>query len=368
MEIRRISSAKELKSFILFPFELYKEDPLWVPPLLQSEFALHDRRRHPFHRHAQVEYFLAYRHGKIAGRIAAIVNHQHNAFHKDKVGFWGFFDCENHVDVARGLLDAASEYLKSHGMDRCRGPMNFSVNETVGLLIDGFDAPPMIMMTHNPPYLPRLVEELGHQKAMDLFAFTVSHETVDVKPFERLKDVLKRDDLRIRPIHKKKLPQECKVINAIYNDAWTENWGFVPMTDAEIDQMAHELKPIFDPRLSFMVEIKDEPVAFAIALPDVNQLIKKINGRLFPFGWLKLLTGLKNIRSIRVLILGVRKKYQRLGLGVVLCLKMIEDAMAAGYTTAEMSWVLETNRLMIAPLERMGARLYKRYRIYEKPI
>jgi GNAT superfamily N-acetyltransferase len=238
----------------------------------------------------------------------------------------------------------------------------------VGLLIDGFDTPPAIMMTHNPPYLPALVEAAGYHKAMDLFAFSVSNETVDVKPFARLKDVLRREDLKVRPIDKSKLPQECRVINAIYNDAWTENWGFVPMTVAEIDQMARELKMIFDPRLSFMIEVKGEPVAFAIGLPDVNQLIKKINGRLFPFGWLKLLTGLKKIKSIRVLILGVRKKYQRLGLGVVLCLKMIEDAMAAGYATAELSWILETNRLMIAPLERMGARLYKRYRIYEKPI
>jgi GNAT superfamily N-acetyltransferase len=368
LQIEVASSPRQIKEFIRFPFRLYENDPVWVPPLLQAESILHDRRKHPFHRHATVEYFLARRGGRTVGRIASIVNRAHNDYHKDRVGFWGFLDAEDDGQTVGSLLSAAEAFLKGHGMDRSRGPANFSVNETVGLLVEGFEDPPYLMMTHNPRYLPRRVEETGYAKAMDLLAFHVDHATVDTRPFAGVARILKRDDVRVRPLDRRRLLEECRLVNAIYNDAWSDNWGFVPMTEEEIAQMAKELKPIFHPGLSFMVEIRGEPVAFAIALPNVNRLIKKINGRLFPFGWLRLLAGLKSITEIRVLVLGVRKKHQRLGLGVVLCLKMIEDSLALGFRAAELSWILETNRLMIAPLERMGARAYKRYRLYEKPL
>lgn len=368
VELIRVKSERELKDFMLLPFELYRNDPAWVPPLLMSEKKLLKRNKHPFHKHSVVEYLLAKRDGRYVGRMAVIVNHQHNQFHKDKAGFFGFFDCENSPATARELFDVAEKFLKLHGLTHARGPMNFSVNETCGALVEGFDTPPYFMMPHNPAYLPQLIEHCGYHKAMDLLAYRVTKDLVHDERFQALAKHFDHSKVKLRPIDLGRFRQEIDLLMEIYNDAWSDNWGFVPMTPDEVEFMAKELKRIFRPELSYMAEVDGTPVGFAFALPNINPILKKIRGRLLPFGWFFLLTGISTVDSIRVMALGVRKQYQRLGLGALLCLKFIEDGSRLGIREAEMSWVLETNRMMILPLERMGAKPYKRYRIYEKPL
>lgn len=369
LEIVRVKTGAELTRFQKLPFRLHRDDPNWVPPLLSAERRLLDRKVHPFHKHAEVEYFLALRDGTVVGRIAAIVNREHLRVHRDGTGFWGFFESEDDPEIAKGLFDQAEAFLRSQGLKGSRGPMNFSVNETCGLLVEGFDTPPYIMMTHNPPYYAGLIESAGYRKVMDLLAYHVTRDTVraDVSrpsssgPSGRAK-------LSFRHMDRRRLAEEIKTVNSLFNDAWRDNWGFVPMTEEELEFMAREMKAVFEPRLSYVVEIGGEPIAFAVALPNVNPLLRKIGGRLWPLGWLKILLGRKSIDSFRVLLLGVRKDYQGSGIGFLFVMKMVRDALKTKARAAEMSWILETNRAMRAPLERIGARPYKRYRIYEKAL
>lgn len=370
VEIVPAESARELKAFLHLPFALYRDDPHWVPPLLASERKLFDQRRHPFHRHAEVEFYLARRDGRWVGRIAAILNHEHQKVQKDGAGFWGFFESERDPEVARALFATAEDVLRARGMSRSRGPMNYSVNETCGLLIEGFDSPPYIMMPHNPPWYRELVEEAGYAKAIDLLAFHLTRqEALGIGTLrERVEKPAFLKEIKFRSIDRRRLREEIRLVNALFNDAWRENWGFVPMTEAELEFMADELKMVLDPRLTYVAELNGQPIAFAIALPNINPLIKRIGGRLFPFGWLRLLLGARKVDSFRVCLLGVRREYQKSGIGVLFSFQMLRDALKAGARAAEMSWILETNRGMIAPLERMGAKPYKRYRIYEKEL
>ncbi|HLG42988.1 MAG TPA: N-acetyltransferase [Planctomycetota bacterium] len=370
VEIVPAAGRREMKAFLHLPFSIYPDDPNWVPPLLASERKLLDRRRHPFHRHAEVEYFLARRDGRWVGRIAAIVNREHLKAQNDGAGFWGFFESERDPEIGSALFGRAEAFLRSRGLARSRGPMNFSVNETCGLLVDGFDSPPYIMMPHNPPWYAELVEKAGYAKAVDLLAFRLTRDEALQKspPPEKLETPAFLKGVKFRCIDRKRLREEIKLVNVLFNDAWSGNWGFVPMTEPELEFMADDLKMILDPRLTYVAEVEGRPIAFAIALPNINPLIKKIRGRLFPFGWLRLLLGAKKVDSFRVCLLGVRKDHQKSGIGILFCFKLFKDGLKAGARAAEMSWILETNRGMIAPLERMGATPYKRYRIYEKPL
>jgi hypothetical protein len=374
MRVREIGEGRDLRRFIRLAWRENERDPMWVPPLFGSVKKVLDRRKHPFHRHADVAYFLAERNGRAVGRIAAIVNHRHNEFHAERTGFFGLFESDDDREVARALLDSAAEWLRVRGMERVRGPFNFSTNDEIsspGVLIEGFDTPPTIMMSHNPPYYARLIEAAGFEKVKDLLAYWLEAEGLE--PPERLsrgaERLAKRAGVTVRSLDMKRFPAEVAAIKSVYNSAWSRNWGFVPMTDAEFDSMARELKPIVDPHLCLLVEAGGKPVGFSLALPDFNRALKKLpSGRLFPFGIFRLLWEKRRIDRARSITLGFTPGYQHLGLGALLYLRTWQVGLARGYPRGEASWILEDNFDMRHPLENMGARVYKRYRIYERAL
>ena len=369
--LRPVQNKKELKLFIKFPWQIYKNDSFWVPPLIMDRMKLLNRKINPFYTHAEIELFIAYRDGRAVGRIAAITNDNHNKFHEDNTGFFGFFESINDQMVASTLLDGALNWLKERGKDSVLGPMNPSTNDEVGLLIDGFDTSPMIMMCHNPRYYITLFENYGLKKAKDLFAW---YYDAREKQFpEKIKKVAKltgeRYGITIRNIKLKNINEELNLIREVYNNAWSRNWGFVPMTEEEINHTAADMKQIAIEDLLLLAEMDGKAVGFSVSLPDINQVLKKIsNGKLFPTGIFKLLFGMKKIDAIRVLILGIVKELQHGGLGSMLYLETFNRATARGIYKGEFSWILEDNYPMNRALESMGASIYKTYRIYEKSL
>lgn len=347
-------------------------DPNWVPPLRMAVRSALDRSKHPFHKHADVAYFIARRDGEPVGRIAAIINHLHNEFHEDRIGFFGLFEAIDDAEVARALVDEAAGWLRQRGMEAIRGPVNFSTNEEIsspGTLVEGFDSRPMAMMSHNPSYYGGLLESTGLQKEKDLLAFWLD----DPNPPERLVRgmgrVVERMDAKIRPLDLKQFRREVDIVKKIYNSAWSRNWGFVPMTDAEFDHMASELRPVVDPSLCLIAEVKGEPVGFSLAIPDLNHALKHLpDGRLFPFGLFRFLWHRRSIKGLRVLTLGFKPGFQQSGLGAALYLQCWLQGTARGYDHGEASWILEDNHDMVRPLERMGGTPYRRYRIYQRPL
>ena len=361
----QVSRRKERDLFLKLPWRIYRGDPLWVPPLLVERRAFIDPRKNPFFQHAEVSLFLAFKDSTPAGRIAAIVNHNHNAFHKDKVGFFGLFECIEDWDVARCLFDAAGSCLRQRGMEVMRGPMSFSTNEEVGLLVQGFDESPMIMMPYNPPYYSELMERYGFRKEMDLLAFIRTAEDMPEKLYRIADKTKEKGRFTLRKLRPEELQKQILRFKQVYESAWERNWGFVPMTQAEIDHMAKELKKILDPDLVFFAEIEEKVVGFSLALPDINQALKRINGRLLPLGIFKLLYYSRKIDQLRVLLLGVAQGYRRMGIDAALYLETFKEGMRKGYKRGEFSWILEANEAMIRPLERLGARHYKTYRVYD---
>ena len=370
IEIIPVANSHALRQFIRLPWKIYRNDPCWVPPLRLDMKKLLNRAKHPFFRHSSADFFLARRNGEWVGRIAAILNNNHNNFHNERTGFFGFFESVNDDAVASALLEHAAQWARSRGMDRLRGPMNYSTNETAGLLIEGFDSPPYIMMTHNPAYYAGLLESAGFGKAMDLYAWWMLTEQGLGPKIARVGAmVLNRQGISVRSINMKSFWEDVERIRRIYNDAWSTNWGFVPMTDAEFEHLAKDLKAIVDPRIALIAEKNGEPVAFSLALPDFNQVLRKINGRLFPIGLPIVMYHARSIRQVRVLALGISKKLQNWnGLGAALYYESFRRGVEAGYRACEFSWTLETNTLINRSMQLFGAKIYKRYRIYEKAL
>lgn len=362
-----------MKPFIDFAWTVNGADPQWVPPLRMALAPVLDRNKHPFHQHAEVAYFLAERGGKVAGRIAAVVNHQYNQHHApDRTGFFGFFECVDDAAVSSALLDAASAWLRARGMEVMRGPFNFSTNDefsSPGVLVEGFDTPPAVMMSHNPPYYGRLMDAAGMGKSKDLLAYWVGPDTP-----ERLHGVMerlaRRAGVTIRSLRIKDLQAEVERVQEVYNAAWSQNWGFVPMTEAEFLHLAKELKPVVDPDLVLLAEKADgEPVGFLLALPDLNRAFRHLKGgRLLSPGLPRFLWQMRKFDVARILTLGLKPGYQHLGLGAVLYARLMQVGLAKGYRAAEGSWILEDNHEMCTALEKMGADQYKRYRVYERPV
>ena len=371
LSVGEILPDESLREFIGLGWSLNARDPHWISPLRITLAAALDRTKHPFHQHAEVAYLLATRNARPVGRIAAILNHRHNEFHQDTVGFFGLFESENDPATAEALLDAAAQWLRDRGCTSMRGPVNFSTNDEIsspGILVDGFDHPPAIMMSHNPPFYAKLIEDAGFQGARDLFAFwfddPASTPQLGTRGLERL---LKRSGATIRSLDLTRFRQDVDTIKSVYNAAWSRNWGFVPMTDAEFEHLASEFRPIVDPDLCLIAEIDGDPIGFSLALPDFNQAIRHVSrGRLLPLGILKLLWHRRRIDSIRVLTLGFKPQYQHSGLGLAFYLRTWLTGVSKGYVRGEGSWVLENNAEMLRPLERMGGRPYKRYRVYER--
>ncbi len=370
--ITPVRSGRDLQSFIRLPWALYADDPAWVPPLIGEQKRLLDRKHHPFHRHAEVEYFLAGRGPVLGGRIAAFVNHRYNEFHGDRTGFFGFFETADDEEVAGALFRAAEKWLMERGMETAVGPMNFSTNDeshSPGILLDGFDTPPFVLMAHGRPYYPRLVEGAGYEKAEDLLAYWIPSN----RPPERIVRAVARleggiEGLSIRPVNLRHLAADVEIVKEIYNSAWERNWGFVPMTDEEMAHLAGELRPILEPRYALIASIHGEPVGFSLTLPDFNQALLHADGRLFPLGLLKLLWHSRHIDRARVFALGLRPEHRDKGIDAVFYLKTFQAGQELGHTTGECSWILEDNWKMRRPLEKVGATVYKTYRVYRKDL
>jgi len=370
MQIEHISDSKGLDRFIRFPWKVYEGNPHWVPPLL-SEVKFVLSRKNPFFQHAEAAYFLAWKNGEVVGRIAAIIDRNHIAVHREQAGFFGFFECLPDPEIADALLGAASNWLKARDIGIMRGPMNPSVNDECGFLLEGFDSPPMIMMPYTPAYYLDYMERYGLTKAKDLYAYiAVIAEVSAGNRLERLAAAVrgKIPNLVVRPANMKEFRKELNAVKDIYNSAWSHNWGFVPMTDEEIESMAKRLKPLIVPELLIMAEVDGKPAGFYMAVPDYNQVLCRINGRLGPIGIMKFLWYSRNISDIRVLTMGMKEEYRKKGIEGLLYLESFKAATRKGYKRAEMSWILEDNTLMKRGCEFMGGKVYKKYRIYEKSL
>jgi GNAT superfamily N-acetyltransferase len=361
-----------LRKFIDFPHDLYRDDPHYVPELYVAQRDLLTPGKHPFHRHAVVQLFLAYDGDRVTGRIAAIINHHHNAFNGTTDGFFGFFDCINDPETARELVEAATQWVKGEGATTLIGPASFSTNETCGLLVSGFDRPPAAMMPYNAPYYLNLLETAGFSKKVDLLAYQVTRQNYNDKAkrmLDLLQERLRRSDITIRKINLRNFREEVAQLREVYNAAWDKNLGFVAMTAEEFDYLARDLKMILDLDFCLVAELKGKLIGFALGIPDINQILIKVKrGRLFPTGLLRLLLGRKKIDGIRVLALGVLEGYRKLGIEACLYGHIIRHGEKAGLKWAECSWMLEDNHLMNRAIEGVNGVPYKKYRILEKAL
>ncbi len=368
--IKPVQNKKELMTFIKLPWKIYAGDPNWVPPLIMDMKNLLSKEKNPFWKHSEGEHFIAWRDGQPVGRISAIINDNHNSLHEEKVVFFGFFESIQDENVAHKLLDTVEKWGKERGMTIMRGPMNPSTNDSCGFLLEGFNSPPVVMMTYNPRYYLDLMESYGLVKAKDLYAYFMDSSVPIPDKVKHIAELIrKRNNITIRSVNLKKWEEELHVVKQVYNDAWSKNWGFVPFTDEEIDHIAHELKPIIVPELAIVAEIEGEPAGFSLSIPDYNQaLIHVKDGRLFPTGLLKLLWYKRKIDMIRVIIMGVRHKYRNIGIDAVFYYETYTRGIKMGYYKGEFSWILEDNAPMNHTLEKLGSWVYKKYRIYEKTI
>ena len=368
ISIEPVNTKARQKAFIKFAWDLYKGDPNWIPPLLVNIKELLNYNPHPFYDNAEIQTFLAMRDGKIVGRIAAIIDRAHNRFHKEERGMFGFFESVDDQDVANALFDAAKQWFAERNVFLMRGPANPSQNYEWGLLVDGFHAPPTFMMTYNKPYYGELVESYGFAKSQDMYAYLGHIEMLDELDPKLLfvaEEAQRRFNIDVRRVNKKNFEQDIESFLDIYNVALPGQWGFTPMSDGELKASAGGLKHLIVPEMTTIAEVDGRPVGVVFGLLDYNPIIKKINGKLFPFGILRMLWGRKKITKIRLISTNVIPEYQRWGLGLVLMHRMVPDARKWGVKDAEFSWVLESNKLSRGTLERGGVKREKTYRIYD---
>lgn len=375
IEIRPVRTKQDWNTFIDLAWKYNSKDPQWVPPLRMAVRDVLDVAKNPFFKHATMQPVLAYRGSEPVGRIVGVVDEASNQFHKESVAFWGFFECADDPEVAQALFDHVRTWAKGYGMTKLRGPMNPSTNHECGLLVEGYETSPSIMCTHNPRYYEKLVEGVGMAKAKDLHAYWVPAQLSGISPkllgqVERIKT---KAGVTFRRINMRDFDNEITRIMDIYNDAWEMNWGFVPMNEEEFRHMAKDMKLVIDPAFVFFMEVGGVPAGFTLSLPDANQVFKKIpNGRLFPTGIAKLLWGLKvkkDYNAVRIITLGIKKKYRPLGLGAMMYLESFQEAIRQKLAGGEASWILEDNLPMVgALLEHMSAKRTKVWRIYEAPL
>ena len=375
-EVKRVESRSEWQTFIGLPWALYDQNSPWVPPLRAAVKGALDTAKNPFYRHARLRAWLAMRDGRAVGRIAGIIDQRHNDFHGEQAIFFGFFECEEDLTTARVLLDRVTRWGRQERATLLRGPISPSTNHECGLLIEGFEFAPRIMMPYNPRYYVHLLEGCGLAKAMDLTAWEVNVFDVGTDKLMRVaRRQAKKNNIRLRPVNLSRFEEDLGIIMDIYNSAWEKNWGFVPMDREEFEYLARDFRQILDPELLLIAEVNGDPAAFSLNLPNINQALMKIrSGRLTPLNILRLLWYLKGpgrkstITECRFLTLGVKKQYQRLALGPLMYMEYMKRGEAIGIYRAEASWVLETNREMISSLQAMRSTLSRRYRIYEMPI
>ena len=374
VSVRPVTTRSDRKRFIDFPYAFYQDYPHWVPPLRQDVKKTLNTRKNAFFDHGAIQLFLAEdASGSVVGRIAGIVNGMHLQKYDDGVGFFGFFECVEDATVAEALFSSDLTWLREQGLTGMRGPANPSLNDTAGLLVDGFNSDPSILMPYNPPYYEDLFVMHGFERAMTMWAYYVHKKYVQTDKLRRGAQLVKRrtPGLALRTLDMERFEEEAQTILDIYNDAWENNWGHVPMTDAEFDQLAHDLRQIVDPEMVFLLEHEGIPVAFSISLPNLNQALQHVSdGRLFPLGLPKLLAYAQfgGIYEVRMPLMGVRKEYQGRALDSLLVLATIENGPPNGYDACEMSWVLDTNRRLINAIESVGAAVDKEYALFEKPL
>ncbi|MGA9115858.1 MAG: N-acetyltransferase [Bacteroidota bacterium] len=367
--IRPVRTRREQKAFIRFQWTVNGANPLWVPPLLHDRRKLLDRKKNPFYRHAEMELFLAEREGRIEGRVAAVVNRNHNREHGDRTGFFGFFECLDDRRTAGALLDAAAGWLRDRGMDTIRGPASPSVNDEYGLLVDGFDRLPAVLMPYNPPSYAALLEGWGLARARDLYAYEVRGDRAMTEKLVRVSEAVKRrEGLVFRSLNMRDFDGEVDRIRDLYNRAWEGNWGEVPMTEEEFRYAAGDLKAIVNPDLVVIAEAKGVPVGFGMSLPDLNQVLKDNRGGYLLPGLLRLALFRKRINAVRIVILGVVPQARNSGVGGVLFYETARRAIAAGCPQGEASWVLEDNVMMNRGAELLQGTRTKTYRVYERKL
>ncbi len=368
ISVQPVTTKAHKKAFINFAWDHYKGDPLWVPPLLMNIKELLNYTKHPFYENAEIQTFLARQNGKIVGRIAAIIDRAHNEFHSEERGMFGFFESVDDQDVANALFDTAKAWFAERNIFLMRGPANPSQNYEWGMLVEGFHSTPTFMMTYNKPYYGKLVESYGFFKSQDLYSYigrTSMIDDLDPKLLFIANESKKRFNVHPRPISKKNFDKDVASFLEIYNSALPGQWGFTPMSANELKATASGLKMLIVPEMTTMAEIEGRPVATVFGLLDFNPTIKSINGRLFPFGFLKILLGKKKIKRVRLISTNVIPEYQRWGLGLVLLQRLVPDILKWGIKELEFSWVLESNKLSRGTLERGGSIKDKTYRIYD---
>jgi hypothetical protein len=372
IHLETVSGRRQLDEFIRLPWAIYRSDPNWVPPLL-FEQKQRLTAKNPFFAHARWQAWTARYNGRLVGRISAQIDRLYQDRHGQKVGYFGMLEAEDNTELFTTLLRTAENWLRDQGMQRVRGPFNLSINEECGLLTDGFDTPPYIMMGHARPYYARHIEASGYAKAKDLLAYRIASDIEVPAVMTRLAEKA-APRVRVRGLRRKQLGQELEILRDIFNDAWFNNWGFVPFTEAEFAEIGKMLALLVDDDFVQIAEINDRPVAMIVALPNINEIIRDLNGRLLPFGWLKLLWRLK-VRyptTARIPLMGVRREYQRTRLGPALAFMVINavrpGGIRRGIRAVEMSWILEDNDGMRNIIETLGGSAYKRYRIYEKDL
>ncbi|MBW2421540.1 MAG: N-acetyltransferase [Deltaproteobacteria bacterium] len=367
VKIEPVTHPRDTVRYVKTWWRVFRDDPHWVPPLIFERKSFFDPAKNPYLAHADVQCFLASRDGEDLGTIAATVDHSYQE-HEPGVGFFGFFEFVDDLEVARALFDAACDWLRGRGMKKLIGPFNFNTNHEFGLLVDGFDSDPYVANPHNSAYFPPMYEKLGLRKAMDWYAYTIDDpESKESKRIQRVSDrfLSRHPEVRFRNFDMSHFDREIELLHGMYDDAWEHNWAHVKVTREEFFHLARGLKSFLDPGLCFIVEVEGEPAAFSVSLPNVNRVVKTMNGRLFPFGWLRFALGRRNLDSLRIFMLGVKHEYQHLPLGAPLYLNTWNRAIAKGVRSAEASLILESNHRMRSALERMGFGISKTYRNFE---
>lgn len=367
----KVETRKDQREFIQLLWRLYAGDPNWVPPIRQTQKELVGFRKHAFYENAEITNFLVSRNSQVCGRVSAIVNRGHNERYHEKRGFFGFFECIEDPQAASALLLAACQELKRKGMTDIRGPANPSLNYELALLVEGFDSPPTFMMTYNPKFYERLITGFGFEKCQDLYAYdgdTSMIATVDPKLLFVVEELRRRFNVQVRKFDLKNFLSEVRLFLDIYNRSLVGTWGFVPMSDAEVRQQAKGLRHLLVPELTSVIEVDGKPIGSGLGLLDFNPIIKAIDGRLFPFGFLKLIFGKRKLKRVRLLSTNVIPEYQKWGFGLLALERMLPGAIKMGVTHGEFSWVLESNHLSRASLERAGMRRAKTYRLYDRSL
>jgi hypothetical protein len=366
-----VSSKDERKRFTEFVYSFYEGVEHWVAPIRMDQKKLINEKKNPFFKNAEMAMFIAEKDGRDVGRIAAIVDHRYNDFHGTKTGHFGFFECIQDQHTANLLFRVASDWLRDKGMNKVMGPASPSMMDTIGVLIDGFDKDPYVLMPYNFSYYDELILKAGFEKEMDMFAYIVNTETVNTERMNRAMDIVRRrlPDIHIRPVNLKKIKDEIKIIREIYNQAWKDNWGFIPLSEAEFDALASDLKMIIDTDYAHIAEIEGEPVAFSVGIPNINEIMKGRDGKLFPFGFIKLLWGKTKTKGLRTALMGVAPKWQGRGIDALLHQRSIQNGLDSDIKKeSELSWILESNTEMIRVAERIGGARDKTYRMYSKEL